>query len=144
MGDIKRHSPPVGPLGPEVYRTWGFHQSVSWGGMIHYSGIAPLRGDDPGAVECVGVGDMRAQTIHVLDSLAAFLAADGVDSTRVLSWTFYVTDIAEFMGVQPVITAWAGEHLPAATLVQVAGLAHPDQRIEITAFAAGPEAPTQS
>ena len=136
---IKRHSPDVGQFGQAVFAQWGFHQSVSWMGTIHYSGLAPLTGEDPASVVCVGAGDMREQLVHVLDSLDKYLAADGLDRTRLLSWTMYVTDTSQFFPVLPVLADWMGEHRPAATLVQVAGLAHPDQMIEITAFAASAE-----
>lgn len=140
MAAIKRHNPDIAYVGPSVYRAFGYHQSVSWMGMIHYAGIAPLSGDDPATVSCVGPRDMKAQLDYILDILDQCMAADGIDRSRILSWTMYVTEVPAFMAVLPTLTDWMGEHAPAATLVAVAGLAHPDQMIEITAFAAGADA----
>jgi enamine deaminase RidA (YjgF/YER057c/UK114 family) len=104
-------------------------------GLVHYAGIAPLRGT-LSTLECVGEGSLGGQLDCVLDILDQCLAADGLDRSRVLSWTLYVTDVSAFMDALPRVRAWVGEHAPAATLVKVSGLAHPEQKIEITAVAA--------
>lgn len=136
MAEIYRHSAPVGTLGADVFTAWGFEQSVRWGDTIHYAGIAPFEGDLPDAVRCMHPGDLAGQLSHVLANLDAYLEADGIDRSKVLSWTIYVTDVPAFMEATPLMNEWTGEHRPAATLIGVAALAHPDQMIEITAFAA--------
>ena len=47
-------------------------------------------------------GDIRAQTADVLERLDATLAEMGTDRSRLLSVTIYLTDMAEFSGMNDV------------------------------------------
>ncbi|MBX4967745.1 RidA family protein [Rhizobium binae] len=136
MDDIIRRTPAGGPIGPGVYKAWGFSQAVSWMGMTYYAGIAPLSGDNPEEIVCIGAGSMREQITHVLETLDFCLAADRLDRRRLLSWTIYVTSAKAFFDASSILVDWVGDSMPAATLIEVSGMAHPDQMIEITAVAA--------
>lgn len=81
-------------------------------------------------------GDIGAQTADVLARLEATLAEMGSDKSKLLSVTIYLTDMAEFGGMNAIWDKWVdGPNAPARTTVE-ARLAAPELRIEITAIAA--------
>jgi enamine deaminase RidA (YjgF/YER057c/UK114 family) len=132
---ITRSNPDIGYLGAEVFQTFAFSQSVRAGGLVHYAGVAPLRGSLEN-LELVGAGDMKAQfefILHVIDDL---LKADGLSRKHLVSWTFYTTKIGAFMDVVPtVLKPWVGADAPCSTTIEVSGFVHPEQMLEITAVA---------
>lgn len=132
---ITRTNPPVDYLGADVFDAFAFRQSVRAGDTVYYAGVAPLKGTLD-TLELVGAGDMAAQLHYVLGVIDACLAADGLDRTSLVTWTFYTTDITGFMAVMPAILGpWVGEHRPSSTTVEVRAFVHPDQLLEITAIA---------
>lgn len=82
-------------------------------------------------------GDIATQTREVLASLAHQLQAVGSSTGRILMTTIYLTDLADYDGMNAVWDAWlpAGT-APARACVQVAGLARPGWRVEIALTAA--------
>jgi reactive intermediate/imine deaminase len=85
--------------------------------------------------EIVGQGDVKAQTIQVLENLKRALAAEGADLTNITKVTVYLTDMAHRQTVAEVRASYFGKDLPASTLVEVKALAHPDFLIEVEAIA---------
>lgn len=81
--------------------------------------------------------DIAVQAREVLASIAHQLETLGSDRTRVLMATVYLTDLADYAGMNAEWEAWlpAGS-APARACVQVAGLADPGWRIEIALTAA--------
>jgi enamine deaminase RidA (YjgF/YER057c/UK114 family) len=82
-------------------------------------------------------GDMSAQVVQTLDNLEAVLTEAGMTLANVVRVTWYVTSVEEFRASAPVraerlrTAGWSA----ASTLVQVAGLAFPELKVEITATA---------
>jgi 2-iminobutanoate/2-iminopropanoate deaminase len=132
---ITRTNPVVGYLAPEVFESFAFSQSVRAGNTVYYAGVAPLRGSLE-AMELIGRGDMKAQLEYILRVIDGCLRADGLDRSKLVTWTFYTTKIAEFMEIMPpILTAWVGDHRPSSTTIEVSGFVHPEQMLEITAIA---------
>lgn len=132
---ITRTNPATGYLSADVFDAFAFRQSVKAGDTVYYAGVAPLKGSLEN-LELVGTGDMAAQLVYVLDVIDLCLKADGLDRTKIVTWTFYTTDIKGFMEVMPgILGPWVGEHRPSSTTVEVRAFVHPDQLLEITATA---------
>jgi enamine deaminase RidA (YjgF/YER057c/UK114 family) len=88
----------------------------------------------------VGLGDATAQARQVFENLRRCLLAVGAGFDDVLSFTIYVTDIADAPAIRAVRDAVIDTaRPPASTIVQVAALANPALLLEIEAQAiAGP------
>lgn len=89
--------------------------------------------DEKGMV--VGIGDIRAQTRQVLGNIRTALEAAGGSLANVTTMNVCITDGRYFREVNEARGEVLGSHLPASTMVEVAGLARPELLIEITAMA---------
>jgi enamine deaminase RidA (YjgF/YER057c/UK114 family) len=80
--------------------------------------------------------DIEGQTRQVLAAIDALLARAGSDKTKLLSVQIFLTDLADFAGMNRVWDAWvpAGNAPPRATVQ--AALATPGWKIEVVATAA--------
>lgn len=103
-----------------------YSDAVIHGGVIYLVEV-------PGSTD----GDIATQTREVLASLERQLRAAGSDPGRILMATIYLTDLADYDGMNAVWDAWvpAGT-APSRACVQVAGLAQAGWRIEIAMTAA--------
>jgi enamine deaminase RidA (YjgF/YER057c/UK114 family) len=107
------------------------HVTVAAGAVAHISGQVPLRSDGT-LVE----GGARAQAEQVFENLRTALEAVGASWAQVVKMNYYLRDIADLDEVRTVRDRFLDPaRLPASSLVQVAGLVHPDFRIEIDAVA---------
>lgn len=107
---------------------YGYSQMVRVGDLLHLAGQLPV--DATGAV--VGVGDIRAQARQVFTNLATVLAAAGSTLEDIVDATFYPTHIAEdFSPLWEAKNTYLAGNFPAMTVVGVAGLVLPDQRLEL-------------
>ncbi len=89
--------------------------------------------------ETVGVGDIKAQTRHVLENLKAVLEEGGATLDDVVKVTVFVTNVAEqFAQIHEVRGEYWKDDYPASTLVEISALADPDLLIEIEALAVIP------
>jgi enamine deaminase RidA (YjgF/YER057c/UK114 family) len=109
------------------------HALAVTGRLVLVSGQIPMGPDG----QVTGPGDAEAQLRQVFANLATALAAAGASLGQVVKLTVYLTDRADL----PVFRRVRDEVLPegpppASTLVYVAGLVHPDMRVEIEALAA--------
>lgn len=96
-----------------------YSQAVRANGMVFTAGVIPL---DPDTKEIVG-DDIRAQADRVLTSLAGLLEDAGSSLQQVVKTTCFLQDLADFPVFNEVYSAWfTGEHTPARSTVQVAGL----------------------
>lgn len=95
-----------------------YSQAVKAGNVIYTSGQVSL---DPKSGEIVA-GDFAAQARRVLDNLGAVLRAGGAEFRNVARATVYLTDLANFQALNTVYAEYFGDHKPARTTVQVAGL----------------------
>ncbi len=95
-----------------------YSQAVSVGGFLYTSGQVAL---DVQTGELVGE-DFDAQARKVLSNLAAVLASAGCAFSDVVKATVYVADLADFPRLNELYGETMGDHRPARSTVQVAGL----------------------
>jgi len=82
-------------------------------------------------------GDITVQTGEILASLDSLLALAGSDKSKILSATIYLTDMADYEGMNSAWEAWLPPgSAPSRACVQVVGLARAGWRIEIALTAA--------
>jgi enamine deaminase RidA (YjgF/YER057c/UK114 family) len=77
-----------------------------------------------------------AQIAQALANLGAILAAHGMTPANVVKTTVFITDRSLMDSLRTQRAAFFGDHLPASTLLIVAGLADPRFLVEIEAEAA--------
>ena len=82
--------------------------------------------------------DTEAQTEQVLKNIQTILRAAGSDLQHVLRCGVFLLDMREFKLMNGVYARVFGEHRPARTTVQVAGLPGEGLRVEIDAIAYKP------
>lgn len=92
---------------------------VSGGRTLYSSGQIAL---DPGSGAMVGEGDVRAQTVRVLDNLAAVLGAAGMDFANVVRAGIFLADLGDFATVNELYGQRFADQPPARATVQVAAL----------------------
>ncbi|QBI20852.1 RidA family protein [Egibacter rhizosphaerae] len=109
----------------------GYCRAVRVDDRAWVAGTAPFA--DDGSV--VAPGDMAAQTRRCLEILTQGLADVGAEPGHVVATRMYVTDITLAGELSEPHREAFGGNPPAATLVQVAALVHPDVLIEVEAEA---------
>lgn len=95
-----------------------YSQAVKANGILYTSGQIAL---DPATGNLVE-GDFAAQARRVFENLKAVLAAGGSDFNRVLRATVFLQDMADFQTLNGIYAEYFGDHKPARTTIQVAGL----------------------
>ena len=111
---------PVGPYSP----------GIEFGNLIFVSGQS---GREPGTGRLAP--DVEAQTEQALKNVAAILEAGGSSLAQVIRCGVFLIDMAEFQKMNAVYARLFGDHRPARTTVQVAGLPGDGLRVEIDAIA---------
>lgn len=113
---------------PDLPDAHGFSRAVEApaGRTIYVAGQVPTRAD--GLV--VGKGNLRLQTVAVMDKLKAILEANGSRMDDFVSLTIYVTDMGQMGVVRDVRMGYFTPPYPAMTGVEVTALADPDFMIE--------------
>ena len=110
------------PGGPYVH-------AVRCGDLLYLSGLtafgSPMQG-----------GSLAEQAEVVLGQIQSVAAAEGVDLSALVKVTIFVTHLNEIDELRAVLQGNYGDHLPASSLVQVAGLFSPELSIEIEAVLA--------
>ncbi len=104
------------PAAPEAIGPYSHAGRV--GDLLFCSGQIPL---DPGTMTLVS-GGIEAQARQVLANLRAVLESEGADFSRVVKTTVFLADMADFPVVNPIYAEAFGDHKPARSTVQVAGL----------------------
>lgn len=147
-GDLSHHLaalPPVWPRHavpghPDRWRVdsgsvWeplaGYARAVRSGRRILVSGTTATHGSG----RLVGRGDAAAQTVYILDKIAASITALGGRLEDVLRTRVYLADVADWEAVSRVHGRYFGEIRPANTLLQVGALVGDGHRVEIEAEA---------
>jgi enamine deaminase RidA (YjgF/YER057c/UK114 family) len=105
----------------------GYSRAIQAGDTVRVAGT--IATDDEGNV--VAPGDPYEQTSHALSIAADALAELDADLSDVVRTRMYVTDIDDQEAVGRAHGEVFGEIRPAATLVEVAGLAAPDAAVDI-------------
>jgi reactive intermediate/imine deaminase len=113
-----------------VHPTRGYSHAIRAGNTIYCAGQVGIK-EDGQLVE-----GFEGQAKQALENLKRVLDASGASLKDVIKTITYVTTM-KFMsnGYREVRRSYFGGHQPAATLIQVAGLARPEMLIEIEAIA---------
>ena len=115
---------PVGPYSP----------GIAFDRLIFVSGQGAT---DPATGALAG-SDIEAQTEQCLRNVQAILEAGGSSLQHVLRCGVFLADMSEFKKMNGIYARMFGDHRPARTTVQVAGLPHEGLRVEIDAIAYRP------
>lgn len=116
----------VPPLGP-------YSHAIRFGDLLFCSGQVPIDPAKPGgAVE----GDIRAQTRRVLENVKLILDSEGLTFDAVLKSTVFMTNLAEFQGMNEIYAEYFPAPFPARSTVQVSALPR-GASVEIEVVAAG-------
>lgn len=98
---------------------------VEHGGVVYVSGITP----DPS-------GDIKAQTLQVLERIDGALALAGTDKSKLLKAEIWITDMTLFADMNSVWNSWVDvEHPPVRACVR-ADMYRPEILVEIMVTAA--------
>src|SRR5712692_5636587 len=111
---------PVGPYSPGM----AFDRLIFVSGQ---GGVDPLTGTI--------AADVEAQTEQCLKNVQAILEAAGSGLQHVVRCGVFLVDMGEFKKMNGVYARVFGDHRPARTTVQVAGLPGDGFRVEIDAVA---------
>ena len=95
-----------------------YSQAIAIDGLVFTAGQVAL---DPQTGDLVGT-TVGEQTEQVLKNLTAVLAASGSSLGRVVKTTVYLVDMADFAAMNEVYAKHFGDHRPARSTVQAAGL----------------------
>lgn len=95
-----------------------YSQAVAANGFLFCSGQIPI---NPASAK-IEATDVAGQTAQVLSNIKALLASQGLGVERVVKTTIFLTSMADFPVVNPIYADFFGEHKPARSTVQVAGL----------------------
>ena len=95
-----------------------YSQAIIANGLVFTAGQIAL---DPQTMQVVE-GDVAAQTERVMTNLAAVLRQAGSDLSAVVKTTVFLRDMADFTAMTEVYGRHFGDHKPARSTVQAAGL----------------------
>jgi enamine deaminase RidA (YjgF/YER057c/UK114 family) len=112
----------------------GYSRAVRAGDWVHVAGTTAA--DKSGRI--VGEGDAYAQTVEALRTVAKALADAGATMADVVRTRMFVTDIAQWEHYGRAHGEVFRTILPAATMVEVAGLVDPAMMVEIEVDAFSP------
>lgn len=111
MKKIIRPARAAAPVGP-------YNHAVKVGSLLFCSGQIPL---DPATGQLVA-GDIKAQTVRVLENIKLILEDQGLSFAHVVKSTVFMTDLGQFTGMNEVYAGYFSGDFPARSTVQVAAL----------------------
>lgn len=109
----------------------GYSRAVRVGNIITVAGTTAV--DEQG--NTVGKNDIYKQSCFIIKKMEKALQAAGASLQDVVSTKMYVTNISKWEAVGKAHGEFFGKIKPAATMVEVSALIHPDLLIEIEAMA---------
>ncbi|MCJ0620522.1 RidA family protein [Haloarcula hispanica] len=109
----------------------GYSRAIRTGDTVHVAGT--IATDDGG--EVVAPGDPYEQTKHAFGIVEDALASLDAAIEDVVQTRMYVTDIDDQERVGEAHSEFFGDVRPAATMVEVSGLATPEAVVEVEAVA---------
>ena len=115
---------------PAPFQGAPYSQAIRAGDFVFVSGQLALR---PGA-SAIEAASIEDQTELVFANLRAILEEAGSGLDRVVKTTVFLTDLADFAGMNDVYARHVGETPPARSTVEVAALPS-GARVEIEAIA---------
>ena len=120
---------PVVPAGSPVPIA-PFSPGAMADGVLYVSGTLPFDADN----NVVHPGDARAQTRHVLDTIARVVAEAGGTMADITFNSIFITDWADYAGVNEVYATYFPGDKPARFCIQC-GLVKPGALVEIASVA---------
>ena len=108
-----------------------YSQAIRYGNLIQTSGQIAL---DPATMQMVGGGDISAETRQVMKNLFAILKAAGTTPDQIIKTTIFLADMNDFAAVNKIYAEALGNHKPARSTIQAAGLPK-GAKVEIEALA---------
>ena len=103
-----KSAPAVGP----------YNHAVRTGDLLFCAGQIPL---DPATGNLVP-GDIKAQTERVLENIKAILDDQGLTFANVVKSTVFLTNLADFAGMNELYARYFTADFPARSTIQVAAL----------------------
>jgi aminoacrylate peracid reductase len=113
-------APPLAPYSP----------GVRAGNNIYVSGMLAIDQDG----KSVGIGDITAQTRHVLESLKAVIEAGGAKMSDIAYNAIILKDLADYAAMNKVYAEYFPNNPPARYCIK-ADLVKPEFLVEITSVA---------
>ncbi len=101
--------------------------------VLYVSGILPLDKLDKDG-KTVGVGDIRAQTRHVIETIKSIVEAAGGTLDDVVFNSIFLRDLKDYGGMNEVYAEYFGAKPPARYCIR-ADLVPPDCLVEISSIA---------
>jgi 2-iminobutanoate/2-iminopropanoate deaminase len=95
-----------------------YNHAVRVGDMLFCAGQIPINPTDGNLI----TGDIKAQTERVLENVKAILDDQKLTFAHVVKSTVFLTDLANFAGMNEVYAKYFTENFPARSTIQVAGL----------------------
>lgn len=95
-----------------------YSQAIAVGDYLFLSGQIPLVPETGLLVS----EDIKAQSEQVMKNLSAVCEAAGGSLSKIVKCTVFMTDLGQFQAMNEVYAVHFGEHKPARSTVQVAGL----------------------
>jgi 2-iminobutanoate/2-iminopropanoate deaminase len=95
-----------------------YSHAVRVGDLLFCAGQIPI---DPATGNLL-LGDIKAQTDRVLLNIKAILDDQGLTFANVVKSTVFLTDLANFAGMNEVYAHYFTHDFPARSTIQVAGL----------------------
>lgn len=111
MKQIIRPARAAAPVGP-------YNHAVRAGDLLFCSGQIPL---DPANGQLVA-GDIKAQTERVLENVKLILEDQKLTFAQVVKSTVFLTNLADFAGMNEVYSRYFPADFPARSTIQVAAL----------------------
>ncbi len=96
-----------------------YTHGIKAGGLLFCSGQVPIDPAHPGGPV---PSDIRDQTRRVLENVRLLLAAEGLGFGNVVKSTVFMTNLAEFAGMNEVYAEYFPKPFPARSTVQVSAL----------------------
>ena len=95
-----------------------YNHAVRVGDLLFCAGQIPI---DPATGNLVA-GDIQAQTARALENVKAILDDQALKFSNVVKSTVFLTDLANFAGMNEIYAKYFTENFPARSTVQVAAL----------------------